>query len=208
MVIGDAFEIPKRARLSLSQAEGFKTLIELRNSAVAAATEQIEDLPQHDNAAMSLFAVSPTSKIDTKRIKPRLNASKLKELRDNPDVIDVTVPGAIDLSVSMLKPVHPCEDMWVRMDADSLEHIIMFIRDKGLALEDLQSRRNYRNQDVPEGVWSNGGGNLVRKLPAPEDGELDPGAKRWKKVNLDEHAPLQDAAHDAGAVADGSPQSA
>ena len=72
-------DIPKRARLSLAQCEGFKSLIDLRNDAAAAAVTTTQP-----SVAEMLFGrqVVPNKKSDKKlRKTPKINAAKLAELR-------------------------------------------------------------------------------------------------------------------------------
>ena len=195
-VVGNEVELPKKSRPSLGKLFGFQELVRLRNAAVAAEAKT------EDAAATSLFG-EDTAETSSKR-KPRLNAARLKELRDSPVAMEVGIPGADArpaLSVSCLKPVHPNDDIWLQMDPDSLEHVVLFIRSQGIAVEDLLSKRAYRDADAPAGVWKNGKGSLVRKIRSDDQGDEgeagDMPPKKWQTVRMQ-----ADAAENAAAVQD------
>ena len=48
------------------------------------------------------------------------------------------------------------------MDPDTLEHVVRYIRDLGVQLEELMNRRQYGGGDLETGVWRNGSAGLVR----------------------------------------------
>jgi len=151
-VIGDLIELPKKARPSLGQVQGFQNLIKLRNEAAAESTTDSTPEKESPTAAESLFGNS--AKPESKR-KPRMNASKLKELRNKPSIMEFTVPGAGEnpaLEITAIKPIHPCDDFWIRFDAETLEHVVVYIRDQGLSIEDLCAKRAYRSAGAGGGV--------------------------------------------------------
>ena len=175
MLSHGVIELPKRARATVAQTEGFQSLVAFRNA--AALKMAVEGT---DAQAEALFG--PQNNGEKKR--ERVNASQLKEMRDNPEPLEVQVPGVQDapaLMITFLRPAHPCDDIAVQFDADTLEHIACFIRDEGFSLDTLTARRHYATEKA--GVWRNGSSGIVQKL---DDGDKmsevseDPGRSRRK----------------------------
>ena len=172
-------EIPKKARPSLAQCPGFKSLIELRNRAAS------DEVPQPSVAEMLFKKSRSDPKPDKKARKtPKLNAAKLQELREAPSVFDFEVPGVEDapaLMVTALKPIHPCDELCIKCDSGSIEQIIQYVRGNGLDLDSLLNKRQYGNEHG-NGVWRNGSAGLVRKVDPCDcwDGESK---KRFKTCN-------------------------
>ena len=61
----------------------------------------------------------------------------------------------------MVKPAHPCDEVCVKLDASSLEQIVLFIRDCGADVDSLVGRRQYGGPTP--GVWRIGSAGLIRK---------------------------------------------
>ena len=136
-VVHDCWALPKRNRPSLAQCPGWKPLPKCRNDTVL---EQQKD-PEHE--ATSLFGTD--TRQDKK--KTRFNAAQLQEMRDNPEVMEFPVPGAAGrptLNVSTLEPAHPCDDLYVPLDSDSIEHIVLFMRDAGVDLDNVNVQETIR----------------------------------------------------------------
>ena len=104
--------------------------------------------------------------------------------------------------VSAIKPVHPCDELCLQFDSDSLEHTIRFIQSDGIDLDDVLSRRALGEVDEP-GVWKNGSAGFIRKLVGDEnsDNEDCSGKKKYKTYRTadaicdesgDAFRPLQD----------------
>jgi hypothetical protein len=88
--------------------------------------------------------------------KHRLSAAKIKELRQQPAVLNVTVPGFGERQakdVRMLRPVNPRDDIAVPLDDDTLDHVFGFIRHDGISTESL-AKRPYKTSDgdVPKNI--------------------------------------------------------
>ena len=148
-------ELPKRCRPSLAQCPGWKALLKCRND------KALEQTANPDQEA-SLFGS------DQKQTAKKLvrNAAQLQELRDNPEVMEFTVPGvegSPDLNVSTIKPAHPCDGLCLPLDGDSIQHVVLFLRDVGVDLDNLLSKRQYGGMDMG-GVWRNGGASIVKSL--------------------------------------------
>ena len=147
-------ELPQRTIVVLSEVEGWKKLRELRNTAAFEAPD-----PPKPSGLAALFGTAPTL---TK--KTRLSAQRIQDLRDEPEVFELDVPSANgdDISISVAKPAHPRDELLVRLDACTLEHVITYIRDNGLTLDMLLQRREYR-KDAAEGMRNGKNSGLVQK---------------------------------------------
>ena len=169
LVIHHLLELPKGqsySRPSLASCEGFKALRKLLNDAVAVAAQCATAEPQEK----SLFGESATS-CKTKKA-PVMKASQLNELRATPTTCEFLVPGSDGrpaLSIMAIKPVHPCDDLQICLDADSLDHCIMYIRSFGISLEQLFTKRQYAS--LSPGLWLNGSAGKVRKIIVDADDE-------------------------------------
>ena len=175
-----ALELPKyKKKLSLANCEGFKALVKLRND-VAASLEQSEaDAENADDAKTeSLFGKGDETEAGNKKIKkvPRMNAARLQSLREFPELMDVSIPGGSErpsLLITFIRPAHPCDEMCVKLEPDSIAQIVHFIRDQGVDADDLQNRRSYGNIGAAPGVWKNGSAGLIRKINRDEEDDPD-----------------------------------
>ena len=109
-------------------------------------------------------------------------------MRDEPVAFDFEVPGFDNvpgLSITAIKPAHPCDDLCVKLDTDTLQHLVAFIRGHGFNGEDLLTKRTYRDSGVP-GCWKMGLAGLVR-LTTEEEKEDDGvmGTQKYRSVNRD-----------------------
>ncbi len=183
LVMNDVADLPKaqssaKRNFSLANVLGYKSLINLRNKCVE---EQTAESSESDKAALDLFG-APDQK---RKNKPRMNASQLKELRDSPQLFELEVPGVGErpaLRITMLRPVHPCDELCVELDADVIEHLIHFIRGQGVTMEALSDRRDYKSLEC-KGLWRNGSAGVVQRLKHDSDDETPPNAKRFKSCN-------------------------
>ena len=105
-----------------------------------------------------LFPDAPASSKSTKR--RRRSAAKIKELRQQPAIVIMTVPGfdgKHPLDVRTLRPVNPRDDITGLMDAETLDHVFGFIRHSGITPESLM-KRPYKSfeEPVPKGIWRRG----------------------------------------------------
>ena len=158
VVLADFLDVPKKSRPSLSQTPGWKALLKCRNDAVA---EQCKDEP---GSEASLFG--KTAK-QSKKAAPKLNATQLQEIRDNPAIMEFPVPGTNgnpQLLISTVRPGRPCDDLFVPMDGDSIEHIVLFMREAGIDEDSLVSKRHYGGMGREPGTWRNGNGSVVKKV--------------------------------------------
>ena len=109
-------QLPKGTKkVSLAATEGFRSLVKLRNDSLFSPKDDSPD--KSDGADDGLFAADVNEK-EPKR-KVRFNAAKLQELRRSPERMELEVPstdGSDPLVISALKPLHPCEDVWVQLE--------------------------------------------------------------------------------------------
>ena len=194
LVAHDFIELPKKQRLSLAACPGFKALLKLRNDA-ATDLDNPDETHDDDKDALALFGGSSvTPAAGTKRVKrPRLTAAKLQALRDAPTSFEFSVPGtdgAPALMVTAIRPAHPCDELCVKLDAGTIEQLVLFIRDGGVSGDDLVTRRSYGT--VGDGVWKNGSAGLIKKLNADElDDDKSDRKRKYQSLNAQE-APLTD----------------
>ncbi len=181
-----------KKKLSLANAAGFKQLMQLRNDAVAAmAAIETPEMDKAAKAAWDLFG----SKEQSKK-RPKLSAAKLQAARQSPEIMDFTVPGGgdarPDLTITCLKPVHPCDELCIAFLPDAIEQVVLYIRSQGLDLEDLAQRRQY-GSTLERGRWRNGSAGIIMKLPGNSDDEQEAAGedrprKKYRACNKDQEA--------------------
>ncbi len=171
----------KGKRLSLAGCDGFKSLLKLRNEAVA-ALENAEAQDDCDSKTADLFEKCGDEGRPKKgRYVPRMNAARLQALRDAPELMEFLVPGfdeTPDLTITCVRPAHPCDEMWAPLEPDTIAQVVRFIR-TNIAAEHLLSRRQYASGSQ-KGVWRNGSAGTIMKL-----GEEEPGLKKYKVLKED-----------------------
>ena len=194
----DIIEVmPRNPTLRLT--DGFRQLLSLRNACIAPVASPMR----------ALFE-GPARKAQ------RRSQALIQELREKPTIMTIEVPAFGTLpatSVRCLRPACAADDMYVEMLEATIEHIVLWIRSKGLSAEMLSDKRQYKASAL-EGVWANGDGKgFVLKLPSMYDG-----SKKYKRVESIEAAlgvlngvplgaaPLEDeeqGQHDAGGEPEG-----
>ena len=154
-------QLPKNP--TLCQSAGFKELAELRNN------KQAEDLQASSEPSppkCALFADAPAAPAK----RPRRWSSK--ELKEASELLSVEVPGAGErpsMIVQFVRPTHAREDLVVPLDSAVIEHIVLFIRDNGVSSDSVSSKRDYKKEAMPQGIWRRGEGFVV-KVPSDSDG--------------------------------------
>ncbi len=169
MLHGADVELPKQSRPSMANCAGFQALMKCRNEAVNAIIDAEASGDTDESSA--LFGAKQISR---KKSQPKVNAARLQELWQTPVIMEVPVPGvgeAPDMKVSVIRPVRPAEELCVSLNGDTLEHIVLFIRDRGIDAESLLTRRQYGGMEREKGVWRNGGAGLVRMSRGPDTAE-------------------------------------
>ena len=106
---------------SLHVAKGLAYMMEARN--VAQAKELSEQ-----SGGSSLFAdEQPQAK--KQKVLPSSSALEMKMRREDPAALDVQLEvNGETYMVSMLRPVHPTDKVWVSCDADMLKAVVLCLR--------------------------------------------------------------------------------
>ena len=172
LIAHDHVELDKKTKFSVAKCDGFKALVELRNSSCQS--------PSADESASGLFEVTPKK-------RTKLTADQCRQLRECPEVQEMLTPG-VNGSPSMMVPTlaaaHPCDDVAIRLSAECLQHVIAYIQGHGVSLASLSSKRAYREPrhgETPvKGVWRNGNGSVIVKLPGTEELDDAPQAKHQR----------------------------
>ena len=184
-VIHEFVALPRNSRPSLVQCDGWTALIKLRNDTVAELSKETEASSGAD-AMVSLFG--DCNSRASKKYTPRFNASQLQDLRENPEVMEFAVPGTDgrpELHISTIKPAHPCDDFHIPLDSDSIEHIVLFMRDAGIQAESLLPKRQYGGPGREKGVWLNGKGIMVQNTARAEgESSQEEGTGRVRRRKL------------------------
>ena len=84
--------------------------------------------------------------------------------------------------VTAIRPAHPCDELCVKLDAGTIEQLVLFIRDGGVSVEDLGTRRSYGT--VGEGVWKNGSAGYIKKLAQSDELDDDKSDRKRKYQSL------------------------
>jgi hypothetical protein len=130
---------------SLTQSRGYRTLVQLRNTA------QSNDLLAEHNARIpEMFRASAK-----KAKNVRLTKDRIMELKEHPDVVWIIIPPCGSYTeptnVAVKRPLHAREDLAVQCEGCVLQHIIEFIRSEGFD-ETLQ-----RPKSLPRGIYRKDG---------------------------------------------------
>ena len=198
LIANDFCELPKKTRFSLVSCEGWESLIKLRNASVTQLKAQSGmDSDKSDEAAQALFGSIDSNASKKNLKKPQMNAAQLKELREEPKLFDINVPGSSDrhaLMVTVVHPAHPCDEMCVKLDADTIAHLAHYIREHGFDVESLTSRRVYASAGADnKGVWRNGSAGLVRKLQPIDSDDDTPPRRKYQSLNKQASASTDDS---------------
>ena len=154
---------------SLTSSIGYKELQSLRNEAQRAAltSAQLEALPTWQRASAKL--------------KPkRTSRCKLKELSEHRGVLTINVPGAngtATKAIEVITPVYSAEDIRVKLDVQTVMHVLAFIVDRGF---DMDLKRQPRDPELPKGVYKRNGKYIVRLTPTAD--------KKYKTVDTVDEA--------------------
>ncbi len=89
---------------------------------------------------------------------------EIKRLRANASVMHIDIPavgtfGATEIAI--LRPVGPRDDLCIEMNADTIERVVMFIRDAGVTTDMLATKRHYKSIEE-KGAYKRPKGFVVR----------------------------------------------
>ena len=161
---------PMPPKMSLTQTDGYKELLRLRNE------KQREELAPTASAprAASLFKVSAKAGNEPPHKVQRQSRSELEHLRKNAQLISITLPAVgtfAETDITVQRPSHPCDALVVKLNEAVLEHVIAYIRSEGLNTDTVAARRRYGSGPV-KGVWPVSGGDKYLVRVAAADGRL------------------------------------
>ena len=163
--------VEAEGRLSLSQSDGYARALALRNAVLApAAVDQADalfDAPAAKNKG------------------PRQSLQRMREIRDNPSVMEFELPaceGHIAQIVTCVVPAHPRQSFGVMLDPDLIDSLFHVVRPLQLDASTVQTKRAYRNSGLPAGAMKNGADTFIVKLPADETEESGQKYKRFKSI--------------------------
>ena len=153
--------VPNFKKISLAQTEGYKSLVRMRNE------RQIEELQKQEaSKASSLFG--PASSREPPQKVQRRSFTVLDMLRKNPELISITLPtidGFIGKEVSVQRPSHPCDSLVLKLDEAVLEHVVAYIREKGIDTDLVTNKRQYARGPA-KGIWPIIGDRYLVRVPS------------------------------------------
>ena len=163
--------------IKISSSKGLASLIAMRNKAQAASLAESDDANK-----CSLFD-NPTP-----QKKPRVIHSRgqVDAFRKDPQSLelDIDINGEM-YQVSVLRPIHPTDNLFVAYDADMLATVLHHIR--SLGFEEHVGRERLSN--IPRGIHKRKDGYVVQYVK-PEDGKIHYKSVRDIDEALEQHALL------------------
>ena len=163
--------LDKNTKYTIAGCVGFKDLLRLRNEAAFKATIASEDAATF--AAVKVFGKGAGGgKKPFTRHNPRYRAHELRDLRDTPETVELELEAMADLPahrITVMRPCHPCEDLTISFTPECVEHVIAYIKSKGVDRETLTQRRSYGGG--PDGAWKNGSAGLVKRVAEQDCGD-------------------------------------
>jgi hypothetical protein len=187
LVCEGVVEVKGKKNLSLVNCEGLKEIIKIRNERQRDELDAAAAAP----AAAALFgAVQPLAK------KPRRSMAAMRALRNAPEAIDIVLPGfdgTPPMNTFVLRPIRSNDELVVFFHPNVIEHLVLYIRSRGLNAEDLVDKRAYR-QSGYAGVWCVGNHFYVKGVK---------GAQRKFYTSVADAVAAKDALADEEGGADG-----
>ena len=131
-----AAPFPTPKNFSLTKSVGLQEMISIRNACQASELEQ---------PTCSLFADEPSKK--AKKRKTQLSRAEMLEKRAvAPEAIQITVDEKV---LTVLRPVHPTDNIFILYDRDNVLAALIYIRDAG-----FDEHLSYKHDPVlPKGMW-------------------------------------------------------
>ena len=128
----------------LSQRIGLNALIDQRNQ------KQAQELSAD---TCNLFDGAPRAK------RSRTDRGKQQAMRSDPTTINIEVDVLGEMhEVSVLRLVHPCDNLFVAYTEDSIAPVLHHLREQGFN----EYKGRPRNPEKPKGVWEMDGGFVVK----------------------------------------------
>jgi hypothetical protein len=135
-----------QSTFSLTASKGYAELMALRNTAQSAELRQVEkDL--RISAMAALFQKKPADETPAAK-RARVSREKIREASRNPDVIAITVDDGGDVfDLEVVRPLHPNDEIAVKLDTDTIERVIRYIVNQGFDLHQAAGKK-----ELPPGV--------------------------------------------------------
>ena len=185
--------------VSLVASIGYTQLAQMRNLKQAedmasgdVCPKEPASLPSGQTNLRQLFSAQ-LADCTTPIKRPSMTRSRMKEVRQNKELIEVTIPAFGEFSemrVSMMRPAHPSEDIVVPLDADVISRIVEFIKFKGFDENLMRARRDPR---LPKGVWprrhKDGTTKYYKKTEGGEPSKLRRVSIKFEEVEEEEYQP-------------------
>ena len=95
-------------------------------------------------------------------------------------MLTINVPGAngtATKAIEVITPVYSAEDIRVKLDVQTVMHVLAFIVDRGF---DMDLKRQPRDPELPKGVYKRNGKYIVRLTPTAD--------KKYKTVDTVDEA--------------------
>ena len=142
---------------SLHVAKGLAIMMEARN--VAQAKELSEQ-----SGGSSLFAdEQPQPQAKKQKVLPSSSAMEMKMKREDPAALDVQLEiNGETWVVSMLRPVHPLDKLWVACDADMMKAVVLCLRSSGW--NDLSSYKKQKKEKKKHVYADPDGAGVIDKI--------------------------------------------
>ena len=202
--------------VSLVASIGYTQLAQMRNLKQAedmasgdVCPKEPAPLPSGQTNLRQLFSAQ-LADCTTPIKRPSMTRSRMKEVRQNKELIEVTIPAFGEFSemrVSMMRPAHPSEDIIVPLDADVISRIVEFIKFKGF---DENLMRQKRDPRLPRGVWPRRHKNGTVKYYKKTMGEDGSDVSKLRRVSIkfedddEEEEEVQPDGFERGSDGDGS----
>ena len=138
--------IADKDKFTLTASKGYAKLMQMRNDAVAAEMRGIDGPPPCDSAN-ALFG--DTAPPEEKR--PRMTLNTKREMWRNPEATTITIQSddQPDFVLDVIRQVHPCDELTIKFDIESVTRVIDFLYDEGFNADLQRPSKN----ELPAGVW-------------------------------------------------------
>ena len=142
-------DVPKNA--SLASTPGWLNMIKIRNEAQRKSLD-VGDTNTDTKGLEALFGKNEEKTTPQKR----LSKGAMRQMRDSPKVLVLSVPGTqgdAAMDIPTVRPVHPCEGLCVRFTPEIIEHLVSVLKD-GLHVDELTCKRAYTKSSAhdPKGI--------------------------------------------------------
>jgi hypothetical protein len=149
---------PTPKGFSMVQSNGLRTLMQARNDA------QSQSLTSR---GASMFVSDGRSPPKAKaRVRRSLAVIKLE--REKAEAIGIAIPAYGDIAERMLevlRPLHPSDGLSIKLKAEDIEAVVMYLRWAGFT---ESNKQKFRDPAVPKGVWCLNKGQRNKRFIVPK----------------------------------------